>query len=312
MIVFTPTTNLAANKAIIIDTTAPSVPTNTLPNGTFVNTDSWDFTWDASTDNEPGAITYEYQASQDMTVDGFGVLTNGVWSSGTLMTNLINSSGASQGIWYWQVRSKDLAGNYSAWSPVANVTKDTIAPVISADGSFLTVGPVTATGAVITYSTVPTATDVGTPSPTVTCLPASGTNFALNSTATITCNSTDNAGNTGVQTFTIFIQDVEDPALLIPGDMHIESVAPASAPAIFTVSATDNVDTFGAPVTSGAAPAIVCSHLTGDTFIFGTTIVVCTATDSEGNDTTDDFNVIVEDTIEPTLAITLDDTALNV
>jgi len=241
---FVPTTNLAANKALIIDTTAPSVPTNTLPNGTFVNTDSWDFTWNVSTDNEVGAITYEYQASQDPTVDGFGVLTNSVWSSGTLATNLINSTGASQGVWYWQVRSKDLAGNYSAWSPVASVTKDTIAPVISADGSFLTVGPVTATGAIITYTTVPTATDVGTPSPLVTCLPASGTNFPLNSTATITCNSTDNAGNTGVQLFNIFIQDVEDPALLLPGDISIESVAPASATATFTVSATDNVDTF--------------------------------------------------------------------
>ena len=65
-------------------------------------------------------------------------------------------------------------------------------------------------------------------------------------------------------------------------------------------------------MTSGSAPAIVCSHLTGDTFNFGTTIVTCTATDSEGNDTTDDFNVIVEDTIAPTLVITLDDTALNV
>lgn len=65
-------------------------------------------------------------------------------------------------------------------------------------------------------------------------------------------------------------------------------------------------------MTSGAAPAIVCSNLTGDTFSFGTTIVTCTATDSEGNDTTDDFNVIVEDTIDPTLVITLDDTALNI
>jgi hypothetical protein len=309
---FTPLANLAANKNIIIDTTAPTVPTNTLPNGTFVNTDSFDLTWDVSTDNQPGAVTYEYQASQDPAVDGFGVLTTGVWSSGLLATNMINSTGASQGIWYWQVRAKDVAGNYSAWSPVSNVTKDTIAPVISADDSFLTVGPVTATGAIITYSTVPSAIDVGTPSPLVTCLPASGTNFSLNSTATITCNSTDNAWNTGVQTFNIFIQDVEDPVLLLPGDITIESVAPASAVSTFTVSATDNVDTFWAPVTSGSAPAIVCSHLSGDTFNFGTTLVTCTATDSEGNDTTDDFNVIVKDTIAPTVVITLDDTVLNI
>lgn len=123
----------------VVDTTAPSVPTNTLPNGTTVNTDGWDFTWNASTDNQPGAITYEYQASQNPTVDGLGVLTTGVWSSGSLATNMIHSAGAAEGVWYWQVRAKDAVGNYSAWSPVATVTKDTIAPVISADGSFLTV-----------------------------------------------------------------------------------------------------------------------------------------------------------------------------
>lgn len=266
----------------VVDTTAPSVPTNTLPNGTYVNTDGWDFTWNTSTDNQPGAITYEYQASQNPAVDGLGVLTTSVWSSGDLgTTNMIHSTGAAQGTWYWQVRAKDAVENYSAWSPVATVTKDTIAPVISADGSFLTVGAVTATGAIITYTTVPTATDVGTPSPLVTCAPASGTNFALNSTATITCNSTDNAGNTGVQTFNIIIEDEEDPVLLVPGDISVEAVAASSATATFSVSATDNVDTFGAPVTSGSAPAIVCSHLSGDTFNFGTTMVTCTATDTE-------------------------------
>lgn len=65
-------------------------------------------------------------------------------------------------------------------------------------------------------------------------------------------------------------------------------------------------------MTSGAAPAIVCSHLTGDTFNFGTTIVTCTATDTQSNDTTGSFNVVVQDTIKPTLSITLDDTTLNI
>ncbi len=59
----------------VIDTAAPSAPTNTLPNGTTVNTDGWDFTWNASTDNLSGTITYEYQASQNPAVDGSGVLT---------------------------------------------------------------------------------------------------------------------------------------------------------------------------------------------------------------------------------------------
>lgn len=80
-------------------------------------------------------------------------------------------------------------------------------------------------------------------------------------------------------------------------------VAINSANVSFTVSATDNVD---------PSPAIVCSHLSGSSFNFGTTIVTCTATDSESNDTTGTFNVVVRDTIKPTLVITLDDTALNI
>lgn len=143
-------------------------------------------------------------------------------------------------------------------------------------------GTVSASGATITYTTVPSAVDAGTPSPTVTCLPVSGTNFALNSTNTVTCSSTDAAGNTGTQSYTITITDTANPVLNIPTSVTVESVAPATSAATFTVSATDNVDTFTSPVTSSATnPALVCDYLSGDVFIFGTTIVNCSATDSQ-------------------------------
>jgi len=115
-------------ELLIPDTTAPTVPTNGLPNASFLNTNVFDFTWDVSTD-DVGPITYEFQSSLNSTeVDG--VLTTGLWKSGTLSTPMIHSTGAPDGRWYWQVRAKDGADNYSDWSQIWSVTLDTIAPAI--------------------------------------------------------------------------------------------------------------------------------------------------------------------------------------
>ncbi|HEX5455931.1 MAG TPA: chitobiase/beta-hexosaminidase C-terminal domain-containing protein [Candidatus Saccharimonadales bacterium] len=109
------------------DATAPSTPVNGLPNNTYELDNEFDFTWDTSTDNV-GPIKYEYQASQNPAESG-GVLTTGLWHSGTLNTNMIHSSGAADGVWYWQVRAKDAAGNYSPWSEIWHMTIDSVAPV---------------------------------------------------------------------------------------------------------------------------------------------------------------------------------------
>ncbi len=113
--------------AVTIDGTAPTVPTNGTPNGTTIPTNNFDFNWNASSDISP--ITYEFQSSMNPTQVG-GILTTGLWHSGVLPTNMIHSSGAPDGTWYWQVRAIDAAGNVSAWSPIWNVTLDTVAPVI--------------------------------------------------------------------------------------------------------------------------------------------------------------------------------------
>jgi len=109
-------------------TTLPiNAPTNGAPNGTYITTNEFDFTWDASTG--VSSITYEFQSSLNPSqVDG--VLTTELWKSGTLPTNMIHSSGASDGTWYWQVRAKDAAGNYSDWSEIWTVTIDTTPPTI--------------------------------------------------------------------------------------------------------------------------------------------------------------------------------------
>lgn len=114
---------------VTVDTTAPTVPTNGLPNNSFKNTNEFDFTWDASVDNNPG-VNYEYQATLNPAQVN-NVLTTGLWTSPVLATNLIHSSGASNGVWYWQVRALDAAGNKSTWSPIWNIAIDSVAPAVS-------------------------------------------------------------------------------------------------------------------------------------------------------------------------------------
>lgn len=143
-------------KHYIVDNTAPSTPVNGLPNGTYEPDNEFDFTWDASTDSN-GPVTYEYQASQNPAESG-GILTTGLWHSGTLSTNMIHSSGAADGVWYWQVRAKDAAGNYSPWSQIWHMTIDSIPP---ADPTLVSPGNNSVVnGASITQSWSDTSGDV--------------------------------------------------------------------------------------------------------------------------------------------------------
>ena len=127
------------------DTVAPTVPTGGQPNGTIEPTNEFDFTWNASIDASP--VTYEYQSTQNPAETG-GVLTTSLWKSGVLSTPMIHSSGAGDGVWYWQVRATDSVGNKSAWSPIWHMTIDSNAPTVSIDSptaSFVT-GTVTVSG----------------------------------------------------------------------------------------------------------------------------------------------------------------------
>lgn len=107
------------------DATPPSVPVNPSHHSVTINTNNFDFDWDDSTDASP--VTYEFQSSLNPAQSG-GVLTTALWHSGTLPTSMIHSSGAPDGVWYWQVRAKDAAGNTSAWSEIWNVRLDTVVP----------------------------------------------------------------------------------------------------------------------------------------------------------------------------------------
>jgi hypothetical protein len=122
------TSNWSNLCQIRYDNISPSVPVNGLPNATIIPTNNFDFTWDASSDASP--INYKFQSSLNSAQVG-GVLTTGLWTSTTLPSNMIHSSGAGNGTWYWQVKAIDSAGNESAWSTIWDVTLDTVFPIIT-------------------------------------------------------------------------------------------------------------------------------------------------------------------------------------
>lgn len=139
---------------VTFDSTAPSAPVLTSPaDGTTLPTNEFDFTWNASTDASP--VTYVFHSSLNP-AETNGVLTDGLWTSGTLTSPMIHSSGAPDGTWYWQVQATDAAGNKSDWSPIWTVTLDHTATTTDTQAPVVTVTP--AAGSTLTGTTTFTIT----------------------------------------------------------------------------------------------------------------------------------------------------------
>ena len=106
----------------------PAAPTLSYPaNNSLINTNDFWFTWG----NVPGAVSYEFQASQSTSVDGNGSLNSGVWIGdyqGKQPTAPTAHSVGANGTWYWQVRAVDVKGAKSDWSSVWKLTIDMTAP----------------------------------------------------------------------------------------------------------------------------------------------------------------------------------------
>ena len=147
---------------------------------------------------------------------------------------------------------------------------------------------------VVSYDLV---TDAGDPNPTVTCSPASGTTFQIETTL-VTCNTTDQYGNTAEPTtFNVIVVDNTGPVISPHEDVTVEATSSSGAVVSYDLpTVTDACD---------PNPTVTCSPASGTTFQIGTTLVTCNATDQYGNTaepTT--FNVIVQpDTTAPVTTI---------
>jgi HYR domain/Autotransporter beta-domain len=181
---------------------------------------------------------------------------------------------------------------------VNQIVADTQAPVVTVPTDITVGNDAGQTSAVVSFT--PTATDnVGVTS--LVSSPASGSTFALGTT-TVTVTATDAAGNTDSDTFTVTVNDTQNPVATVPADIIVgNDTGQASAVVSFTPSATDNVG-----VTS-----LVSSPASGSTFAVGTTTVTVTATDAAGNTDSDTFTVTVNDTQNPVATVPADITVGN-
>ncbi|MCU1378281.1 MAG: hypothetical protein JWN29_1264 [Acidimicrobiales bacterium] len=169
--------------------------------------------------------------------------------------------------------------------------RDTTAPVLVAHN--VTAEATSAGGAAVSY--VVTATDIADASPTVACNRASGSVFAIGTTA-VTCTATDHAGNTTApKSLAVIVADTTAP-VLATHDIGAEATSASGAAVSYVVTATDVAD---------ASPTVACNRASGSTFAIGTATVSCTASDHAGNTSPlSSFRVVVADTTAPVVTAT--------
>jgi hypothetical protein len=183
----------------------------------------------------------------------------------------------------------DASGNAS--TTTFNVTvRDTTPPVLTKPAN-VAVEQQDRAGTVVTFAT-PTATDVCDASPSVTCVPASGSKFPLGATS-VTCTATDASGNASVTSFTVTVRDTTPPVIQKPVDLVVEQISLAGTPVTFPPFVVTDV--------CDASPRVVASPASGSLFPLGTTTVTVTATDASGNASTATFVVTVRDTTPPAI-----------
>lgn len=233
----------------------PSVPVNGQPHNAFRNTNDFYFMWDASTDNAPGTITYEFQSAQTNTTDSNGALlnawnniTNGNSEQNNLTSPSIHSVGAPDGTWHWQVRAIDAAGNKSAWSTVWNMTIDTVPPAAPQNLSF--VNPTLACNTFTNSYTITPRWDAVADAVQYeywVVTPARTESSAW--TTTVNSNSYAGAFTEGQGTYTFKVRAIDASGLKSAWSNTCAITYDATAPDAFLVSPSDNSFVNGASLT---------------------------------------------------------------
>jgi hypothetical protein len=112
----------SVEQSTYIPNASPTVPDmNTPLDNTTTNQTTISFNWNASTDNASGVELYELILSSSPS------LTSPLYSSSTVTTGA--ALDVVEKLYYWGVRAKDYAGNYSAYSSTWAIIVDTTPPV---------------------------------------------------------------------------------------------------------------------------------------------------------------------------------------
>jgi hypothetical protein len=85
------------------------------------------------------------------------------------------------------------------------------------------------------------------------------------------------------------VTDRDGPLIYVPADMTVEASGPLGAEVTFHVES------------SGEPP--ICDHVSGELYRLGETVVRCTATDSSGATSEEEFSITVADTMPPVLTV---------
>jgi hypothetical protein len=189
-------------------------------------------------------------------------------------------------------RASDSRGNQASES-FSVIVRDTTPPTINVPSN-RTVEATGPSGATVRFEV--SARDAVDGAVTPSCSPASGSTFALGTTA-VQCSATDRAGNSASGSFEVTVADRTPPTLNLPDTLNVRATSRSGAIVNYTATASDAVDT---NVTT------VCTPRSGALFGLGSTTVTCRATDSSGNTATGSFRVVVGDTTPPVLALPSD------
>src|SRR6185503_7476135 len=106
--------------------------------------------------------------------------------------------------------------------------------------------------------------------------------------------ATDAGGNKATNSFTVTVEDKENPALQLPANLIVGAeLGKSTAVVQFNVTGSDNC----------SSVSVVCTPVSGSVFPLGTTPVNCTATDSAGNTAQGSFTVQVADREPPVVTV---------
>ena len=216
----------------------------------------------------------------------------------SMTVNESHASGASfpVGATLVSYTTMDADGNPATCSFTITVMDDEL-PVFAGCPANITMSSDAGQCSAVVSWTEPTATDNCTPTLTINRSHAPGSIFPVGTT-TVSYTTTDAAGNTGTCDFDVTVEDNEAPAFAgCPSDITISAGAGTCA-AVYTwtePTVSDNCTATGMLVVSQ-------THMPGDSFPVGATIVTYSTMDAALNPGSCSFTVTVEDNEDPVFA----------
>lgn len=235
-------------------------------------------------------ITVALNASGNASITGTDV-DNGSSDNCGITSRTVNPSTftcANKGSNTVTLTVTDPSGNSASCQATVTVV-DTTPPTISCPADIIRSNDAGQCAAVVSFSA--TASDNCPGVGAVSCLPASGSAFPKGTT-TVTCSATDASSNTGSCSFTVTVNDTQNPTISCPANI-VQPTDPNLCSAVVNFSATANDNCPGVTYS--------CNPATGSTFQKGTTTVICIATDTSSNTASCQFTVTVNDTQPPTI-----------